>query len=296
MAKDNIHETPTEKTPQSVGSKPVSPELKARQERVNAIAKELGASFPKDENGKTPPEVGQAIIAAAWAIERGELKQEDIAEIKSAAELKARVDSSKPVVEKQVSPKLLAAQKEANAIATEIAQALGIKKLSQELNASITSAAWLVQKKEVERDYFLKDLASVEDFAKRMEEHKAKKALEHPGYKPVEQVTEAQEHEAKKAPEHPSYKPDERVIEARESVAKMAKEIAMELTPEVDGVKKISPEANQQAMRAAWMIQKGEISHEDLMKDVKTVAELKSRLDDCKNPAKTQEISNEPER
>ena len=274
MEEKDIHETPAEKTAQSVESQPISAELKARQERVNAIAKDLLSKFPKDERGKIPPEVGQAVTAAAWAIERGELKKEDIAEITNAAELKARVESGKPVVEKKVSPELYAAQQEVNAIAKEITEALGNAKMTKELNADITSAAWLIQKKKLSREYFLKDLASADDFAKRMADYRAREELT-----------------------HPSHKPSTIEAENQRKVADLAKEIAMELTPEVNGVKKPTPELNQQAMRAAWMVNKGEISREELMKDVKSVEELKAKIDAYKTKAKTQtQETNEPER
>ncbi len=274
MEEKDIHETPAEKTAQSVESQPISAELKARQERVNAIAKDLLSKFPKDERGKIPSEVGQAVTAAAWAIERGELKKEDIAEITNAAELKARVESGKPVVEKKVSPELYAAQQEVNAIAKEITEALGNAKMTKELNADITSAAWLIQKKKLSREYFLKDLASADDFAKRMADYKVQEEIK-----------------------HPSHKPSAIDLENQRKVADMAKEIAMELTPEVNGVKKPTSELNQQAMRAAWMVNKGEISREELMKDVKSVEELKAKIDAYKTKDKTQtQETNEPER
>ena len=274
MEERDIHETPAGKTAQSVESQPISAELKARQERVNAIAKDLLSKFPKDGKGKIPPEVGQAVTAAAWAIERGELKKEDIAEITDVAELKARVESGKPVVEKNVSPELYAAQQEVNAIAKEITEALGDTKMTKELNADITSAAWLIQKKKLSREYFLKDLASADDFAKRMADYKVQEEIK-----------------------HPSHKPSAIDLENQRKVADMAKEIAMELTPEVNGVKKPTPELNQQAMRAAWMVNKGQISREELMKDVKSVEELKAKIDAYKTKAKAQtQETNEPER
>lgn len=116
---ESIHETPVEKIPQSVGVQPISAEFKAKQDSVNAIAKDLLTKFPKNAQGKTPPEIGQVVTAAAWAIERGELKKEDIAEITDINELSARVESSKPTVEKKVSPELYAAQQSVNAISKE---------------------------------------------------------------------------------------------------------------------------------------------------------------------------------
>ena len=240
MANESIHETPAEKAPHSVESKPISAELKAKQERVNAIAKDLLSKFPKDERGKIPPEIGQVVTAAAWAIERGELKQEDIAEITDINELSARVESSKPTVEKKVSPELYAAQQSVNAISKEITEALGGPKMTKELNAQITSAAWLIQKQKLTREYLLKDLVSPEDFTKRLDEYRARE-------------------------------------------------------PEIDGIKKPTPELNQQAMRAAWLVNKGGISREELLKDIKSVAELKARVDAIKTPAKSQDADT-PER
>lgn len=274
MANESIHETPAEKDPHSVESKPISAELKAKQDRVNAIASNLLTKFPKNAQGKTPPEIGQVVTAAAWAIERGELKQEDIAEITDINELSARVKSSKPTVEKKVSPELYAAQQSVNAITKEITEALGAPKMTKELNAEITSAAWLIQKGKLTREHLLKDLTSADDFVKRMAEYKAQE-------------------ESK----HPSHKPTAIEVENQRKVADMAKEIAMELTPEENGVKKPTPELNQQAMRAAWMVNKGQISREELMKDVKSVEELKTKMDEYKSKAKVQtQDTSEPER
>lgn len=269
---ESIHETPVEKIPQSVGVQPISAEFKAKQDRVNAIAKDLLTKFPKNAQGKTPPEIGQVVAAAAWAIERGELKKEDIAEITDINELSARVESSKPTVEKKVSPELYAAQQSVNAISKEITEALGGPKMTKELNAQITSAAWLIQKQKLTREYLLKDLVSPEDFTKRLDEYRAREELA-----------------------HPSRKPSALEVENQRKVADMAKEIAMELTPEIDGIKKPTPELNQQAMRAAWLVNKGGISREELLKDIKSVAELKARVDAIKTPAKSQDADT-PER
>ena len=52
MEEKNIHETPAEKTAQSVESQPISAELKARQERVNAITQDLLSKFPKTRRAR----------------------------------------------------------------------------------------------------------------------------------------------------------------------------------------------------------------------------------------------------
>lgn len=273
MPKNTTKETPAEKKPQSVESKPVSPELKARQEKVNKLTKDLLTKITKNSKGKTPPELSQAVTAAAWAIERGDLKKKDIANIKNAGELKARVDAIKPDVVTKTSPELAAAQKEVNVITKEIASAISVNKMTQEINSLITSAAWLVQKKAVARDYFTKDVTSIEDISKRMDEYKTKKALQ-----------------------HPVRTPSEAEVAIREKVTKMAKEIALALSPEVNGVKKMNPEANCQAIRAAWRIQKEGITREEFMKNIKSVEQLKAKLDGLTPKAQEKTNASIPER
>ena len=76
----------------------------------------------------------------------------------------------------------------------------------------------------------------------------------------------------------------------------MAKEIALALSPEVNGVKKMNPEANCQAIRAAWRIQKEGIPREEFMKNIKSVGQLKAKLDGLTPKAQEKTNASIPER